>query len=53
MGQKLASGYTTGGIGCLGGVSTPCRLATPAVSPISKSGKWNNLLVKISQLRTA
>ena len=29
---------------CLGGVSIPCQLVTPAVSPNSQWGTWNNIL---------
>jgi hypothetical protein len=29
------SGHTGGGIRCLGGVSIPCRVITPAMGPIS------------------
>jgi hypothetical protein len=35
IGQARTSGYTRGGIRCLGGENIPCRLVTPAVSPNS------------------
>ena len=36
-------GYTRSGIMCLGGISMPCCLVTPAVSKWSETGKRNNL----------
>jgi hypothetical protein len=38
-GRRRTSEYTRGGIRCHGGVSTPCRSITPAVSPFSRLGK--------------
>jgi hypothetical protein len=42
IGQTQTPGHTRGEIKYLLGVSTPCRLATPAVNLIYRSGKGNN-----------
>jgi hypothetical protein len=44
LGITQTPGYTRGGIRCVGGVTIPCRLITPALIPIlvSKLGTRNN-----------
>jgi hypothetical protein len=39
--SEWITGYIRGAIRCLGEVSTPCRPVTPAVGPVSRSGKRN------------
>jgi hypothetical protein len=46
IGHKRTFGYTWGGLKCLWGISIPCRPATPAVDPISRSGKRYTLQSK-------
>jgi hypothetical protein len=41
IGQTLASGYTRGGITCLGGVSIPYRPVTSAVSSGERCEPWS------------
>jgi hypothetical protein len=43
LGKPYTPGQTRDGIRCLGGIRIPCRTVTPAVIPISKSGKQSNL----------